>query len=44
MSSFNLSLLFPCSGESQEKIDAELSARVFQLVNATDSGLHHLVH
>ncbi|XP_034692714.1 exportin-7-like isoform X1 [Vitis riparia] len=30
------------SGESQEKIDAELSARVLQLVNVTDSGLHRL--
>ncbi|KAF8398165.1 hypothetical protein HHK36_017091 [Tetracentron sinense] len=29
-----------CSAESQEIIDAELSARVLQLVNVTDSGLH----
>ncbi|KAK6934030.1 hypothetical protein RJ641_036924, partial [Dillenia turbinata] len=29
-----------CSAESQEVIDAELSARVLQLINVTDSGLH----
>ncbi|KAL5994858.1 hypothetical protein ACLOJK_024915 [Asimina triloba] len=29
-----------CSMESQEVIDAELAARVFQLINVTDSGLH----
>ncbi|XP_068659491.1 uncharacterized protein [Aristolochia californica] len=29
-----------CSTESQEIIDAELSARVFQLINITDTGLH----
>ncbi|XP_058078819.1 uncharacterized protein LOC131227118 isoform X2 [Magnolia sinica] len=29
-----------CSTESQEIIDAELAARVFQLINVTDSGLH----
>ncbi|XP_074310718.1 uncharacterized protein LOC141646709 [Silene latifolia] len=29
-----------CSAESQEVIDAELSARVLQLVKVTDSGLH----
>ncbi|KAL7157908.1 hypothetical protein ABFS83_02G107800 [Erythranthe nasuta] len=29
-----------CSAESQEVIDAELSARVLRLVNAADSGLH----
>ncbi|RVW36842.1 Exportin-7-B [Vitis vinifera] len=29
-----------CSVESQEVIDAELSARVLQLINVTDSGLH----
>ncbi|MBA0749847.1 hypothetical protein Gogos_003726, partial [Gossypium gossypioides] len=29
-----------CSMESQEVIDAELSARVLQLINVTDSGLH----
>ncbi|XP_039036143.1 exportin-7-like isoform X2 [Hibiscus syriacus] len=29
-----------CSMESQEVLDAELSARVFQLINVTDSGLH----
>lgn len=28
------------SGESQEVIDAELAARVLQLINVTDSGLH----
>lgn len=26
--------------ESQEVLDAELSARVLQLINVTDSGLH----
>ncbi|XP_074590351.1 uncharacterized protein LOC141846243 isoform X2 [Curcuma longa] len=29
-----------CSTESQELIDAELAARVLQLINLTDSGLH----
>ncbi|KAH9686605.1 Importin N-terminal domain-containing protein [Citrus sinensis] len=29
-----------CSLESQEVLDAELSARVLQLINVTDSGLH----
>ncbi|KAL9265012.1 Exportin-7-B-like protein [Drosera capensis] len=29
-----------CSADSQEVIDAELSARVLQLINVTDSGLH----
>ncbi|PIM98951.1 hypothetical protein CDL12_28559 [Handroanthus impetiginosus] len=29
-----------CSAESQEVIDAELSARVLRLVNVADSGLH----
>uniref|UniRef100_A0A7N2R2Q7 Importin N-terminal domain-containing protein n=1 Tax=Quercus lobata TaxID=97700 RepID=A0A7N2R2Q7_QUELO len=29
-----------CSVESQEVFDAELSARVLQLINVTDSGLH----
>lgn len=29
-----------CSSESQEVIDAELSARVLQLIKVTDSGLH----
>ncbi|GAB4836168.1 hypothetical protein Ancab_001081 [Ancistrocladus abbreviatus] len=29
-----------CSAESQEVIDAELSARVLQLIKVTDSGLH----
>ncbi|XVF41019.1 hypothetical protein PTKIN_Ptkin01aG0246900 [Pterospermum kingtungense] len=29
-----------CSMESQEVLDAELSARVLQLINVTDSGLH----
>lgn len=31
------------SGESQEVFDAELSARVFLLLNVTDSGLHSQV-
>uniref|UniRef100_A0A164V8E3 Exportin-7/Ran-binding protein 17 TPR repeats domain-containing protein n=1 Tax=Daucus carota subsp. sativus TaxID=79200 RepID=A0A164V8E3_DAUCS len=31
-----------CSTESQEVIDAELSARVLRLISATDSGLHSL--
>ncbi|TYG64301.1 hypothetical protein ES288_D06G096500v1 [Gossypium darwinii] len=30
--------------ESQEVIDAELSARVLQLINVTDSGFHSQVH
>ncbi|XP_020528285.1 exportin-7 isoform X3 [Amborella trichopoda] len=29
-----------CSAEPQELIDAELAARVFQLINVTDTGLH----
>ncbi|KAJ8755473.1 hypothetical protein K2173_019271 [Erythroxylum novogranatense] len=29
-----------CSSESQEVLDAELSARVLQLIKVTDSGLH----
>ncbi|CAM8961063.1 unnamed protein product [Rhodiola kirilowii] len=29
-----------CSAESQEVLDAELSARVLQLISVTDSGLH----
>lgn len=29
-----------CSADSQEVIDAELSARVLRLISATDSGLH----
>lgn len=29
-----------CSMESQEVLDAELSARVLQLINVTDTGLH----
>nr|KAJ0225126.1 hypothetical protein LSAT_V11C100045500 [Lactuca sativa] len=29
-----------CSTDSQEAIDAELSARVLRIINATDSGLH----
>jgi hypothetical protein len=29
-----------CSVESQEVFDAELSARVLQVINVTDSGLH----
>ncbi|RZR98205.1 hypothetical protein BHM03_00027520 [Ensete ventricosum] len=32
-----------CSMESQELIDAELAARVLQLINITDSGLHSQV-
>lgn len=33
-----------CSMESQEVLDAELSARVLQLINVTDSGLHSQVY
>jgi exportin-7 len=33
------SILF-CSQESQESIDAELSARVLQLISVTDTGAH----
>ncbi|KAJ6307484.1 hypothetical protein OIU76_017307 [Salix suchowensis] len=33
-----------CSVESQEVLDAELSARVLQLINVTDSGLHSQVY
>ncbi|XWS57087.1 hypothetical protein CRYUN_Cryun09bG0141600 [Craigia yunnanensis] len=33
-----------CSMESQEVLDAELSARVLQLINVTDSGLHCQEH
>ena len=33
-------ILLYCSSESQEVIDAELSARVLQLVKVMDSGLH----
>ncbi|XP_031473767.1 uncharacterized protein LOC116246177 isoform X3 [Nymphaea colorata] len=29
-----------CSSEAQEIIDAELAARVFQLINVSDTGLH----
>ncbi|GAU33650.1 hypothetical protein TSUD_310580 [Trifolium subterraneum] len=29
-----------CSAESQEVLDAEISARVLQLINVTDSGVH----
>ena len=29
-----------CSQESQELIDAELAARVLQLINVTDTGVH----
>jgi len=37
-------LLFLYSTESsQELIDAELAARVLQLINVTDSGLHSQV-
>lgn len=32
--------LFSGNAESQEFIDAELAARVLQLINVTDSGLH----
>ncbi|KAA8519254.1 hypothetical protein F0562_013510 [Nyssa sinensis] len=32
-----------CSTDSQEVIDAELSARVLRLINVTDSGLHSQV-
>lgn len=38
-----LSCLFH-SAESQEVIDAELSARVLRLVNVADSGLHSQVN
>lgn len=33
----------PLSAESQEVIDAELSARVLRLVGVADSGLHSQV-
>ena len=33
----------PCSAESQELFDAELSARILQLINVTDSGVHSQV-
>lgn len=33
-----------CSVETQEVLDAELSARVLQLVNVMDSGLHTQVY
>lgn len=33
-----------CSVESQEVLDAELSARVLQLINVTDNGLHSQVY
>lgn len=32
-----------CSAESQEVLDAELSARILQLINVTDNGLHSQV-
>jgi hypothetical protein len=38
-SSMRFSILF-CSQESQESIDAELSARVLQLISVTDTGAH----
>lgn len=31
---------FLCSAESQEIIDGELAARVFQLIQVTDTGSH----
>lgn len=34
---------FLCSAESQEVLDAELSARILQLINVTDSGVHSQV-
>lgn len=37
-----IAVLF-CSAESHELIDAELAARVLQLINITDSGIHHQV-
>jgi exportin-7 len=37
-------LCISCSVESQEVLDAELSARVLQLINVTDSGLHSQVY
>lgn len=38
-----LLVFFSYSTESQELIDAELAARVLQLINITDSGLHSQV-
>lgn len=32
-----------CSVESQEVLDAEIAARVLQLINVTDSGVHSQV-
>jgi exportin-7 len=32
--------IFFCSQDSQELFDAELAARVLQLINITDTGLH----
>jgi exportin-7 len=32
------------SAESQEVLDAEISARVLQLINVTDSGVHSQVY
>jgi exportin-7 len=37
---FHERFFFSCSQESQELIDAELSARVLQLISMTDTGLH----
>ena len=36
----SLCYIFNCSVESQEVLDAELSARVLRLINVTDSGMH----
>ncbi|KAL1561845.1 exportin-7-like isoform X2 [Salvia divinorum] len=38
---FKIKQSVSCSAESQEVIDAELAARVLQLVNVADSGLHN---
>jgi len=35
--------IYICSLESQEVLDAELSARVLQLINVTDNGIHSQV-
>lgn len=40
---FYCSIFLPCSVESQEVFDAELSARILQLINVTDSGVHSQV-
>lgn len=40
---FNFNAIFIFSAESQEVLDAEISARVLQLINVTDSGIHSQV-